>query len=281
VRFIISKGLQLPKSLLTEFEELGNETRLDNEEENEEEDEVTSSSSSNLANENDQELLSTVTSTTGVSKGGKAQRVKVRDDESNSTRTRRTTRASTRKKNTDKTEMTHDDNEDEEEEEIKDSLPATENARYASQSLLALAEMRNLIAARELELASLRRKDAESSYLRLSMERQSQKLTDTVSELEAKLTRASLLHQRLMKALEDAEIQVLGSDTSFSIIQENEGGGGGGGVFNLENNRQAFGIGKLQSGSDNNEDEFVPASSVFSSSTSIFAPAPRRKEAAE
>ena len=291
VRFIISRGLQLPKSLLTEFEELGNDTRLDNnkdEENEEEEEEVTSSSSSSSSLEyDDQELLSTVTSTTGVSRGGKAQRVKVRDDESKSTRTRRITRATTtrKKKNVSRTEMTHDENEDEEEkEEIEDSLSGAESARHASQSLLALAEMRNLIAARDTELASLRRKDAESSYLRLSLERQSQKLTDTVSELEAKLTRASLLHQRLMKALADADIQVLGSDTSFSIIQENEGGGEGeGGVFDLENNRQAFGIGKLHSGSDNNEDEFVPASTVFSSSSSslIFAPAPRRKEAAE
>jgi hypothetical protein len=287
VRFIISRGLQLPKSLLTEFEELGNDTRLDNnkdEENEEEEEEVTSSSSSSSSLEyDDQELLSTVTSTTGVSRGGKAQRVKVRDDESKSTRTRRNTRATTRKKNVSRTEMTHADNEDEEEkEEIEDSLSGAESARHASQSLLALAEMRNLIAARDTELASLRRKDAESSYLRLSLERQSQKLTDTVSELEAKLTRASLLHQRLMKALADADIQVLGSDTSFSIIQENEGGGEGG-VFDLENNRQAFGIGKLHGGSDNNEDEFVPASTVFSSSSSslIFAPAPRRKEAAE
>jgi chromosome segregation ATPase len=289
VRFIISRGLQLPKSLLTEFEELGNDTRLDNnkdEENEEEEEEVTSSSSTSSSLEyDDQELLSTVTSTTGVSRGGKAQRVKVRDDESKSTRTRRITRATTiRKKNVSRTEMTHDENEDEEEkEEIEDSLSGAESAQHASQSLLALAEMRNLIAARDTELASLRRKDAESSYLRLSLERQSQKLTDTVSELEAKLTRASLLHQRLMKALADADIQVLGSDTSFSIIQENEGEGEGG-VFDLENNRQAFGIGKLHSGSDNNEDEFVPASTVFSSSSSsslIFAPAPRRKEAAE
>jgi hypothetical protein len=116
----------------------------------------------------------------------------------------------------------------------------------------------------------------------------------------------------LMKALSDADIQVLGTDTSFNILQNDGEGIEEYDVEFVEEEKKLMRRRKMSDSDDAenrqvlkprqnkikssvsssvtkeiiDNDEFVPASSVFLSSSStavaassVYAPAPRRKEA--
>ena len=314
------KGLALPKIILDEFEkdglfgEEGGEEEEEEEEEKEEEEEEEEVETLTLTSD-----VVVVASSSSSSTGGGAQRVKIdasenEEDEASLQDKRRTRKSSKSSKTSMRDKFTvssqksmkmktikmkqrgvdgdRESKYDEyDEEDDENTLSVNEGAQVVSQSLLRLAEMRNVIASKEISLATLKRREAESSFSRISLEMQCSKLADTVSDLEAKLTRASLLHQRLMKALSDADIHVLGSDTSFNIVQDDDERGGEEEEVMVEDNnvenRQAFKLrNKMASSSSSSasitstvhdiDDEFVPASSVFST---VYAPAPRRKEA--
>lgn len=311
VHFIGTRtGLALPKIILDEFEKDGL-FRGGGEEEEEKEEEEEEEKVETLTLTSDVVVASSSSST-----GGGAQRVKIdasenEEDKASLQDKRRTRKSSKSSKTSMRDKFTvssqkgvkmktilmkqrggvdgdRESKYDDDEEDDENTLSVNEGAQVVSQSLLRLAEMRNVIASKEISLATLKRREAESSFSRISLEMQCSKLADTVSDLEAKLTRASLLHQRLMKALSDADIHVLGSDTSFNIVQDDERGGEEEDVMLEDNNvenRQAFKLrNKMASSSSSSasitstdiDDEFVPASSVFST---VYAPAPRRKEA--
>lgn len=314
VHFIGTRtGLALPKIILDEFEKDGL-FRGGEEEEKEEEEEEEEVETLTLTSD-----VVVVASSSSSSTGGGAQRVKIdagenEEDEASLQDKRRTRKSSKSSKTSTRDEFAVSSQksmkmktirmkqrggvdgdreskyDEDDEEDDENTLSVNEGAQVVSQSLLRLAEMRNVIASKEISLATLKRREAESSFSRISLEMQCSKLADTVTDLEAKLTRASLLHQRLMKALSDADIHVLGSDTSFNIVQDDDERGGEEEEMMLENNnvenRQAFKLRNKMASSSSSasitstihdiDDEFVPASSVFST---VYAPAPRRKEA--
>ena len=317
VHFIGTRtGLALPKIILDEFEKDGLFRGGEEEEEEEKEEEEEEEEVETLTLTSD---VVVVASSSSSSTGGGAQRVKIdagesEEDEASLQDKRRTRKTSKSSKTSTRDEFAVSSQksmkmktirmkqrggvdgdreskyDEDDEEDDENTLSVNEGAQVVSQSLLRLAEMRNVIASKEISLATLKRREAESSFSRISLEMQCSKLADTVTDLEAKLTRASLLHQRLMKALSDADIHVLGSDTSFNIVQDDDERGGEEEEVMLENNnvenRQAFKLRNKMASSSSSasitstihdiDDEFVPASSVFST---VYAPAPRRKEA--
>jgi hypothetical protein len=329
IHFVGTRGLSLPRSILAEFEDeeeggvlKGLFSNNENEREEEDEDEDEEEKEGEEDNVEIHSSIATASSSSiPTAARGRAQRVKIDADIDVDAPLQQTRRRMTRRRERSKIIAMRrgrgeGENNDEDIDVDKDVLSAMESAQVVSQSLLKLAEMRNVIANKEISLASLKRKEAESSFSRISLEMQCQKQEDAVAELEAKLTRASLLHQRLMKALSDADIQVLGTDTSFNIFQ-NDGGEDGEGVeeYDVELVKEEKKSMRRRKMSDNDDvenrqglkprqnkikssvsssvtkeiidnDEFVPASSVFLSSSStavaassVYAPAPRRKEA--